>query len=250
MPKPTKEEMQGSKELEQFNAALESLGIRPKDPKHPLAEFPPERLKSAVITTLGMPDVAWFKSFVEWFFEAYGYPITGRQVGAWLSNSKTMPAIQVARVADLVARAFVDALADGQLELISQDMVMLDANGDICDPYSPDMLEFFYNEFVKGLFSISSLTGDKIKRLALIADVLAMDEGELDALASVAGLAGYTSGKLAGNGCADMGLENSARFVSELLERTDVSSECDELASWAKEWTETVNRPEPLDLPF
>ena len=250
MPKPTKEEMQGSKELELFNAALESLGIRPKDPKHPLAEFPPERLKSAVITTLGVSDVAWFKSFVEWFFEAYGYPITGRQVGAWLSNSKTMPAIQVARVADLVSRVIVDSQNSWLRETAEREMVSFDGYEVDLDPFSNSVLDKTRRGVVEALFFVDTATRIKIKRLALVASVLDMDEQALDALTAVAGLAKHDCWDAASSASANDGLEDAARFVSDIINRRDIAAECTELSDWAAKWSGMVNRPEPLDLPF
>lgn len=251
MPKPTKEEMQGSKELELFNAALESLGIRPKDPKHPLAEFPPERLKNVLYTVSGVKEQSDFKHFVERTFQESGHPIAARQVATWLSDSRKIPAVQVARIVELISWAEADAHSDWALETAAGEMVLFDLfDCEVLDPYSDQVQEKLMRGIIEALFSVDSVTRARIKRLTLIADVLSMNEKELDALATVAGLADYASGKLTGNGFLNMGMEGSAQFVGELLERMDVSDECDELALWAKEWTETVNRPEPLDLPF
>lgn len=246
MPKPTKEEMQGSKELEQFNAALESLGIRPKDKGHPLAEFPPERLKNVLATVHPWDNNSWTKTFINGWFQSNGYGVTKRQIGRWLNDSRMIPAIQVARIADWLAHT----VAGTQNPWAQETCGRLAETPEFLNPYSFPSFDCVYPCVVEALFRTDAATRIKNKRLALIASVLDMDEQALDALTAVAGLAKHDCWYDVSSASANDGLEDAARFVSDIINRRDIAAECTELSDWAAKWSGMVNRPEPLDLPF
>lgn len=247
MPKPTKEEVKSSQELKRFNAALEKQGFRPKDPKHPLSEFPPQRLKSVLRTVMLKDSDAWSKSFIERWFQVYGFNVSKRQIGSWLNDSRTMPDIQVARVADLVANVGVDAHCKW-----AQEATRCNSAGvhEFVSPYTDVLFERAYEGVVEALFRTDAATLVLIKRLSLIADVLNMDEQALNALTAVARLAKHDCWDGVSSTSANDGLEDAARFVSSIIDRRDIAAECAELSDWAAKWSGMVNRSEPLDLPF
>lgn len=229
--KPTKEEIQSSDELKRFKAALDALGIHPKDANHPLSEFPPNRLRAAMRNVTSSDNDEWFKSFAVFAFEDYCGGISERTVRGWLADSRKITDIQLARVCDIATTEAIAGPSRFAQEVTESHRENI-ANMDVSAAYNR-----LYNALIESLFFADKLTRMRVKRLAIISDVLRLDETKLDAVTTI------VSAVLAGGMCRSLSenrtlssIESASEFVDEIAENSHFSTGCEDLAKWADEW--------------
>ena len=237
MPRATKEDYE-REEFKAYVGALENLEIKPKDPKKPLAEFPPTRLKHAVKHITGEDDPPGFKRFVETFTTISGSGVDRRMVSEWLRDSRTITDFRLAQVIDLITRYAIDEgtqfASDATLGLFS---------------YFDDFYFSTYDRVhiyaTAAVFGVTAFDHDLAEKVALVDAVLCMGRKETHALLSVANL------------CEDIDAgvpdfpEACAALTIERLDRARKSFDrLDENArKWAevfaKGWTEEDEYEEP-----
>lgn len=178
MPKARNEDRERY-EYKAYETALETLGIEPKDPKHPLAEYPPTRLKSAVSHITGTNDEPGFKRFVSVFTKASGSGVEPRMVSEWLRDSRGITAYRLAQVLDIIVWYAIDTGSSFALESSGG----LGSYFDDLDTKT-DYLSV-YESAVSAVFGVAHIDSELAKQAALMAAIPQMEGRQLEALYSV-----------------------------------------------------------------
>lgn len=238
MAKPTKDEIERSEELARMRRWMESNGVKPKDPKHPLAEYPPAHLKKSIILMTNASNLKSYDEFVSVMFGFGGYKVEPRSVRGWFRNSAKITDVQLARILDLMSLYLCDTpneKCDLYFDCFESDALAKDQAYELA----------FDCVFGLGRFDIA-----EVMRLAICASLETMGERELRVLCGVvslrdSGLEPSICGELA-NGAPS--LERFEALVGRLCE-----VEISDHKSWAQrtaEMLEAVERKKDDPFPF
>lgn len=237
-------EQDKNQELQERLAAALSAHA-PKDPKHPLADLPKDRLHDAIIWTLGDSARA---SIVKFF--AWGSGLSDQTIRSYLRDSRGVTASGLAQIAHWAA------LAQTEPGTRYTEEIMNAANTPLLGwkATEQERYEMGYQLFISNLFGLTRIDLEKIKRLELIETALNCSTEELDALTAAARLMprryrDHFSDPIANSERLTMS-EAALDVLPQLL--NNIESYLPNLQEWAQSsiaWAEE-NKKEPLDIPF
>ena len=185
MARPTKSDKARSPELSELQSVVESRGVRLPDEGHPLSGYPSHHLRDVIRWCVLDGSNASMVDFIATYSKLCGYPVTERAVRGWLADSRGITDIQLARIADIMARILCD-----------EETCRL--HGRIVDncirPFTGG-LEGFALDAARGvavdsIFSMNGYDRADLKRLAMLGYVMGANERELDAMIASARVMG------------------------------------------------------------
>ncbi len=160
--------------LERMRDAMERRGIRPKDPKHPLAEYPPDHLKKAIALLYDSVNFAGFKKFVSSIFNIGEFKnASERAVSNWLRDSRTIGDNRLAELATLIAL---------------QNSTFPCEKCALYQTWDTVSFEDAYELTCDCIFTLSRFDREAIMRLAISASLEKLDERELRTVCGVIGM--------------------------------------------------------------
>lgn len=228
---------------ERLAAALSTYA--PKDPKHPLADLPKDRLHDAIIWTLGDLTRA---TIVKHF--AWGSDLTPQTIRSYLRDSRTVPTERLALIAHWAA------LTQTEPDTRYTDEIVNATNTPFLGwkATEQERYEMGYQLFISNLFGLTRIDLEKMKRLELIETALNCSTEELDALTAAARLMprryrDHFSDPIANNERMAMS-EAALDVLPQLLK--NIESYLPNLQEWAQssiDWAEE-NKKKPLDIPI
>lgn len=193
MPKATKEDYENSRDYRTYVKTLDDLGIRPKDPKHPLKDFPASRLWGAIMLITDASDKDAFAISLSQFSQGQEgvTPVGKDHIADLLNDSRGIIDIRLAQAIGLVSHwAMLHRLKDNSDRMTAYYRAR--ERGEDAErprqPSPPGAYFGTYREMTAHLFGVGGENAKAAKAAALMSLVSRMDERQLDALLSVAGL--------------------------------------------------------------